>query len=219
MSNGTLTETSPREAEVRRLPSARHTLKRIVFGVAIALVLPLLLIAWLEKRFASSEVAFAACSQLLALVPGPVGVHLRAAFYYGALDRCSWQIHVGFGSIFGNRGATLADHVSMGAYCVIGHVDVEHGVRMASRVSVPSGKRQHCSELGAPSPVAQFDRVTVGADSWIGEGAIIMADIGKGCIVAAGAVVTRSMPADCMVAGNPASIVKHFSQSKTIQCS
>jgi acetyltransferase-like isoleucine patch superfamily enzyme len=188
----------------------RDALKRVAFGIALALVSPLLLIAWLEKRLAAGDTVFAACSQLLSLVPGPIGVQFRAAFYYGALDRCSWEIHVGFGSIFTHRAATLAPHVSMGAFCVIGHADIGAGVRMASRVSIPSGKRQHCDEMGAPVPASHFERVLVGAGSWIGEGAIVMANVDARCVVGAGAVVTRPVPPACLVAGNPADVVKLF---------
>lgn len=44
----------------------------------------------------------------------------------------------------------------------------------------------------------------IGADCWIGDAAVIMADIGDGATVGAGSVVTRSVPPATVVAGNPA---------------
>lgn len=52
--------------------------------------------------------------------------------------------------------------------------------------------------------------VTIGKDCWIGGGAIICpgVTIGDRCIVAAGSVVTRDVPDDSLVAGNPAVLKK-----------
>ena len=52
--------------------------------------------------------------------------------------------------------------------------------------------------------------VSIGNHVWIGTRATILqgVEIGGGCIVAAGAVVTKSMPPNSLIAGVPAKVIK-----------
>jgi serine acetyltransferase len=163
--------------------SPRRWLKVLVFGAALILVAPLMLAAWLEKRLSSSERVFESLSQLLAMVPALPGTYLRAAYYYATLERCSWETHVGFGSVFTHRGARMGSRASMGVYCVIGHADLGDEVMIGSRVSIPSGKRQHLDDSGRLSCTTR-------------------------CIVSAGAVVTKEMPGGTLIGGNPARVIR-----------
>jgi len=189
--------------------SASRLAKRFALGTAALLVAPLILAARIERRLGASDLLFTLGAELLALGPGSPGVYMRIAYYRFTLEQCAWEAHVGFGSVFVRRAASLGHRASMGRYCVIGDAQIGEGVMIGSRVSVPSGKRQHLDAVGRLSAAeGQFDRVTIGAGCWVGEGAIVMSDIGAGCIVAAGAVVSSAMPARSMVAGNPARAVR-----------
>jgi acetyltransferase-like isoleucine patch superfamily enzyme len=57
-------------------------------------------------------------------------------------------------------------------------------------------------------------KIIIGKNVFIGVGAIILRNvtIGNNSIVAAGAVVIKDVPANVVVAGNPAKIVKEFIQ-------
>jgi len=52
--------------------------------------------------------------------------------------------------------------------------------------------------------------IEVGDDAWIGGGAIVLpgVSIGAGAVVGAGSVVTRDVPDDTVVAGNPARAIR-----------
>ncbi|CDI03960.1 putative O-acetyltransferase [Candidatus Competibacter denitrificans Run_A_D11] len=188
----------------------RRFLKVTVFASAFFLVSPLVLLAWLEKKTSVKEAIFVSLGQFLGLFPGIIGSYLRAAYYWTLLDRCSWEIHVGFGSYFSQRGAELGANIAMGGYCIIGTASIGDGVMIASRVSIPSGKRQHVDDIGRLCSNTTLDRVTIGKKCWIGEGAIILADVGDGCIVSAGTVITTKMPDNYLIGGNPGKPIKEL---------
>ena len=54
--------------------------------------------------------------------------------------------------------------------------------------------------------------VRIGDGSWIGARAIVLpgVTVGRRCLVAAGAVVSRDVPDDTLVAGNPAQVVREL---------
>lgn len=61
------------------------------------------------------------------------------------------------------------------------------------------------------SDLDTFGKISIGNMVRIAQGAYIMAGvkIGDNCIVGAGAVVTKSVPDGCIVAGNPAKVVSY----------
>ena len=63
-----------------------------------------------------------------------------------------------------------------------------------------------------PRPKLKTAPVRIGDNVWIGMNAVILkgVTIGDNSVVAAGAVVTKSVPANTIVAGNPAVEVKKF---------
>jgi acetyltransferase-like isoleucine patch superfamily enzyme len=193
-----------------RSSGTRRRVKAACFCVCWIICLPLIAVAWLEKRLSRGEALFILCAQSVAVLPGFAGRWIRGAYYFGALDHCSWETHIGFGSLFTHRGASIGPRVSMGAYCVIGHAQIGSDVMIGSRVSIPSGKRQHLDEEGRLADVMRFDRVMIGSQCWIGEGAIIMAAVGERSIVSAGAVVSRDVPPGSLVAGNPAAVIREI---------
>jgi UDP-3-O-[3-hydroxymyristoyl] glucosamine N-acyltransferase len=193
--------------------SPRVIAKALAFSICLLLTSPLILLARLEQHIWNGEGVFALLAQLLAPLPGLPGSYLRGAFYFGTLKQCSWETRIGYGSIFTHRGGSLGTRASMGAYCVIGHANIGAEAMIGSRVSIPSGKRQHFGEDGELSADARYDTVTIGARTWIGEGAIVMADVGESCIVSAGAVVVKEMPSRTIIGGNPARVIRAMTEA------
>lgn len=56
--------------------------------------------------------------------------------------------------------------------------------------------------------------ITIGDDTWLGGNVTICpgVTIGSRCIIAAGSVVVKDIPDDCMAAGNPAVVKKRLNK-------
>lgn len=71
----------------------------------------------------------------------------------------------------------------------------------------------HQFEPGSPYHTQAWTErdVIIGRDVWVGAGSVILpgVTIGDGCVVAAGSVVTRDIPANTIVGGVPAKLIKN----------
>lgn len=177
------------------------------------LTLPMSFLCKLEELFFKnhSEVIFHFCGDSLALFPGLPGVFIRRAFYSQTLEHCSLNSHIGFGSIFSHRATRVSDHVYIGSYSIIGSCDLGEHCLIGSRVSILSGKALHVigdEGMWTPYSHERINKITIHKNVWIGEGAIIVADIGEGSMVGAGSVVTSDIKSQIIVTGNPARFVK-----------
>lgn len=95
---------------------------------------------------------------------------------------------VGEGSMI-DMGAVLGGRATVGKHCHVGA-----GAVLAGVIEPPSAQ-----------PVVLGDNVLVGANAVVLEGV----QVGSGAVIAAGAVVTKDVPANAVVAGIPAKIVKY----------
>jgi acetyltransferase-like isoleucine patch superfamily enzyme len=180
-----------------------NSLPRAAIRALQIALFPLIGLCWWEEKRAG-ERWFAACGELLSLVPGRFGSLTRKAFYRATIRACADRGYISFGVLLVWRSISLGRDVYIGPYSVIGSATIGNGVKIASRVSITSGRHQHGKDTVADDPAPTLAPVTIGDGSWIGEGAIVMADVGRRCIVGAGSVVVHPVPDDAVVVGNPA---------------
>jgi acetyltransferase-like isoleucine patch superfamily enzyme len=102
------------------------------------------------------------------------------------------------------EGVTIEDHVFVG-----------HGVVFINdsypRATTPDGSLQTESDW-------KVERTLVKTGASIGSGATVLANvtIGERAIIGAGAVVTRDIPPDSVVAGNPARVLRSLADSGAV---
>jgi virginiamycin A acetyltransferase len=153
---------------------------------------------------------FVSCAQAISLVPGRVGVYLRRAFYRLTLDHCAMDCTISFGAFFSRRSARVHSGVYIGAYAIIGSVCLERDCLVGSRASLLSGGQLHSFRNGkwGPTDFSRETQIHIGEGAWLGEGVIVMADVGRGAMVTAGSVVSSAVRPEIVVAGNPARFVR-----------
>lgn len=61
--------------------------------------------------------------------------------------------------------------------------------------------------------------VSIGNDCWFGANVVVCpgVTIGDGCVIGAGSVVTRDVPANCFAAGNPARVIRVIGDSDSMK--
>jgi acetyltransferase-like isoleucine patch superfamily enzyme len=148
----------------------------------------------------------------MSLFPGLTGVYLRRAFYRLTLRRCGPDSCLSFGVIFSHPTAEVGRAAYVGAFCCLGDVTLEDDVMLGSHVSVTNGGAQHGTDrLDVPvrEQPGTWPRVTIGRDSWVGDRAVVMADVGKHCVIGAGSVVMSPVPDYAVAVGVPARVLRY----------
>ena len=121
-------------------------------------------------------------------------VNVQPPFFcdYGA------NIHLGR-NVFFNFNCVVLDvcPVRIGDFTLFGP-----GVQILTPLHPMDAQERRSREYGAP--------ITIGDDVWVGGGALILAgvNVGSRTVIGAGSVVTRDVPEDVFVAGNPARVIR-----------
>lgn len=98
---------------------------------------------------------------------------------------------------------TVGDRVQVGANCKIMDND-QHSLD-------PAERQQDIRDHVGMKPVC------IGDDCFVGTGSILLKGtvLGKNCVVGAGSVVHGEFPDNCVIAGNPAKVIKRLTIDKT----
>ena len=108
----------------------------------------------------------------------------------------------------------IGDHTRIGLHnTIIGPVKIGDNVNLAQGITVTAlnhnfnDPSKRIDEQGVSTSA-----VNIGNDIWIGANAVILpgVSIGNHSVVAAGAVVTKDVPAHTLVAGVPAKVIKEI---------
>jgi acetyltransferase-like isoleucine patch superfamily enzyme len=187
----------------------RSVVRAALVAVAVVLTAPLWLPARLQARLSGGKGVFTGCSELLSLVPGLPGVYLRRGFYRLCLDACALDCHIGFGTTLAHPQVRIGRGVYVGNRCTLGQVVLDDHATIGSNVDVLSGRHQH--HFGRrDTPIQEqggtFSPVRIGRNCWVGNSAVVMADVGDDCVIGAGSVVVKPVPAGAVAVGNPATV-------------
>ena len=127
----------------------------------------------------------------------PISSNLRGSLYVEDGAQLTIGNHVGMSStrIWVSQAITIGNHVNVGGGTLITDTDA-HPLDWEDR------RNNTGQVLSAP--------VIIEDDVWIGAQCIILkgVTIGARTVIGAGSVVTHSIPADCIAAGNPCKVLR-----------
>ncbi|HNQ11859.1 MAG TPA: acyltransferase [Bacteroidia bacterium] len=108
----------------------------------------------------------------------------------------------------------IGDRVGMGEYCYLGGAG---GLEIGSDCIIgqylschPENHNYHSSHTLIRLQGVSRIGIKIGSNCWIGSKVTVLdgVEIGDNCVIAAGAVVTKSMPANSVIGGVPAKVIK-----------
>ncbi len=189
----------------------REALKGLARALAWLAVTPSVLSWRLRSLAIGPDRALEASTQAWAVMPGLSGQYLRRAFLSRTLRACAPDATIEFGTLFSSAKASIGARAYIGPRCHLGWVTIERDVLLAAGVHVPSGAHTHGM---ADSTIPMRDQPTlktavrIGAGSWVGSAAVVLAEVGRDVVIGAGAVVTRPIPDRSIAGGVPARVLR-----------
>ncbi|WNC72536.1 acyltransferase [Thalassotalea psychrophila] len=187
------------------------SIKKFIQIISLLIMLVVILAYKLLAYVFAKDATLTAFSQLLSLLPGKFGSYLRTAFYRFSITHCDQDAMVCFGVLLSQTKTEIHQGVYIGPQSNIGSAIIEKNCLLGSAVHILSGKKQHYfNELTMPikEQGGEYTQIRIGENSWLGNGSIIMANVGKNCIIAAGSVLFDDIPDNSIALGNPAKVVK-----------
>ena len=189
----------------------RAFLKLVVSWTCRILVLPLVAVVKLMQVFLKGDQPFQLGAHTVSLIPGIVGNYFRKEYYRLTLARCGSDVCIEFGTIINQATVELGRRVYIGLRCSIGECIIQDDAIIGSNVDIISGKNQHNfdrTDMVIREQGGKLKKIVIGADTWIGNSAVIMADISEKSIVGAASVVVDDVHPYSIVAGNPARLIR-----------
>jgi acetyltransferase-like isoleucine patch superfamily enzyme len=150
-------------------------------------------------------------SQFYAIIPGIIGDYFRKEFYNMVLEDTHMS-YILFGTIIANKNTKIGRGVGIGGYSIIGYCEIGEGTAIGNGVHIISGKKIHDFDSRGVdlSKRMVLSKISIGEKSWIGNQSIIMANIGRNCLIGAGSVVNKDIEEGVLAAGNPAKVIKRL---------
>lgn len=156
---------------------------------------------------------YALLNNLLNVLPGfGTALSWRGWLARMALHRCGRNLKISSNvNIYNPQNMTVGDSVYIGYCCYFGggEIVLEDEVIIGPFVTVIAGNHSMRDGSYRFGPY-KFGRIHVGRGTWLCANTVIVSDvtIGKGCLVAAGSVVTKDVPDYSVVGGVPAKLIK-----------
>lgn len=123
----------------------------------------------------------------------------------GAVIEIGDNVGISGATIYARRGIYIGENTCIGGNCKILDNDF-HPINMEDRIKLLNDVH------GGDSDLIPSRKIHIGKNCFLGCNSIILKGtvLGDGCVVGAGAVVSGRFDDNCVIAGNPAKVIKRL---------
>ena len=131
-------------------------------------------------------------------------------FHYGKHTKIGKRVFINFNfTVQDDALVTIGDDCNFGPNVTI--VTPVHPMLADERRAI-------CDKDGVPRRVCYAKPVHIGRDCWFGANVVVCpgVTIGDNCVIGAGSVVTRDVPANTFAAGNPCRVIRELTEADSM---
>lgn len=132
-------------------------------------------------------------------------------FDYGAFTTFGENCYANFNfTVLDICPVTIGDNVFFGPNCML--ATPVHPFRYQERnIKYKEDGTAYDDEYAKP--------ITIGSNCWLASNVVVIGGvtIGEGCVIGAGSVVTRDIPANSLAAGNPCRVIREITKENSIK--
>lgn len=154
---------------------------------------------------------FSDFSLIIAYIPFYFGEYIRYFYYKSLLRFVGKKVIFKFGSYCQYRDTSIGNNTLIGFFNALGEVEIGSDVLLGGYINITSGLNQHSFDISGKKIREQpgkRKRILIGSDCWIGNNALICANVHSRSVVGAGSVVIKELEGNAVFVGNPAKKLK-----------
>lgn len=127
----------------------------------------------------------------------------------GAIIKIGNNVGISGATIYARKGIYIGENTCIGGNCKILDNDF-HPIDMGTRIKLLNDAH------GGDSDLIPAREIHIGKNCFLGCNSIILKGtvLGDGCVVGAGAVIAGKFEDNCVIAGNPAKVIKKLRENR-----
>ena len=186
----------------------KRKLRKLIVCIFSFIVAPITVVYFLSGK---KQSIFQTIMHSVCWVPGRFGSFTRIALLRWMARYCDIEVSaIMTGTIFSHPDISIGKKVHIGAFCDFANVEIDDYALIGSGVHI-LGKDNHFfdrTDIPIRLQGGQYSKVKIGYGTWIGNKAIVMADVGDECVIGAGSVVTKPISSWNIAVGVPARVIR-----------
>ena len=178
-----------------------HSIITYTFGILIFIPLKILNLVYI--------ISFFSVVQIIAYIPGKLGIFTRRIWYKTSLKKCGKRLFMEFGSMITYKETEVGNHVYIGGFSQVDMAKIGHDALIAYNIIISGKKHMHGTTKKKIMRLQEgaIRKIIIEDDVWVGSGALVFEDVAKGTIIGTGSFVNKKFEEYSIIGGVPAKII------------